>query len=351
MEGFFLYRLPDETEFIGGAGKIHKGISSGFVLSSFYSSTEHLLTIKRERNFTFENLITFQNEFYKGGLDNDNKSRFFPFPRTSPLSSMIPDFFRVQFFIDSLSEGEKAVWCVPFGGKEQVDLKSSLLSLSSAFPKAFVFCFYTPQSGLWIGASPELLLKKEEEKGFTVALAGTRQAHTEEEWDAKNLKEQGMVVEYIESILKKHNLSFTRPEAPISRNAGPIEHLYTPFTIDNTHFTIECLTGFLCDFSPTPALCGLPKEKAQHIIGDNEKFSRGYYGGFAGPFNSDGDFSFFVLLRALRMEREEWCMFAGGGITTDSNPHAEWLEVHRKASSILDKMTFIKNTSSKQVLQ
>lgn len=344
MEGFYLYRLPDETEFIGGAGKIHRGISTGFVLSSFYSSSAHLLTIKRERNFTSENLLAFQNEFYKGEFDTDIDSRIFPFPPTSSPSSVFPDFCRVQFFIDSLSEGEKAVWCVPFGGRGKVDLKSSLLSLSSAFPKAFVFCFYTPQSGLWIGASPELLLKKKGEKMFTVALAGTRQAHTEEEWDAKNVKEQGMVVEYIENILKKHNLSFTRPDSPISRNAGSIEHLFTPFTIDNPQFTAETLTNFLCDFSPTPALCGLPKEKAYHIISDSEKFSRGYYGGFVGPYNSDGDFSFFVLLRAMRIEREEWCMFAGGGITIDSNSHAEWIEVNRKASSILDKMIFIKNT-------
>lgn len=340
MEGFFLYRLPDASEFTGGTGPIHSGFSAGFILSSFDNSPQALISIEKRRDFSFYDLIDFQKEFYHDRTIAYSPSRLFPFP--SETTSRTTHRRNILTIKDSLFYGEKTISCTVIKGDDHIDIATSLLSLSASFPKAFVFCFFTPQSGLWIGASPELLLKKDGEELFTMALAGTRPVGLNEGWDSKNLDEQGMVVRYIEDILNKYHLPFIHPDTPFSKRAGSIEHLCTPFRIKGTGLSPDAFSQFLSDFSPTPALCGLPKEKAYRLIKETEVFSRGYYGGFIGPWKPLGDFSFFVLLRALRIEKEGWCMFAGGGITKHSEPEVEWLETRRKASSILDKIAFIK---------
>lgn len=340
MEGFFLYRLPDTSDFKGGTGPIHSGFSAGFIISSFDNSPQALLSIEKRGNFSFHDLIDFQNAFYQKEVTSYSPARLFPFP--SETTSETTHSRNIHTIKDSLLNGEKTISCTVIKGDDRIDIAASLLSLSTSFPKAFVFCFFTPQSGLWIGASPELLLKKDGEELFTMALAGTRPVGLNEEWDSKNLDEQGMVVRYIEDVLNKYHLLFHHPDTPISKTAGPIEHLCTPFKIKGSGLSPDALSKFLSDFSPTPALCGLPKEKAYRLIKESENFSRGYYGGFIGPWQPLGDFSFFVLLRALRIEKEGWCMYAGGGITKYSEPEAEWMETRRKASSIIDRIAFIK---------
>ncbi|MDE5806801.1 MAG: chorismate-binding protein, partial [Muribaculaceae bacterium] len=266
--------------------------------------------------------------------------RLYPLPVRS--TSKEDHLENVAAMVSYLCQGEKAICCAAICGNRPIHLADSLISLGTSFPDAMVFCFFTPQSGLWIGASPELLLQKSDDSLFTMALAGTRLADTQKAWDEKNIEEQKMVANYIASLLEKNNLIFDRDEEPSTKKSGSIEHLCTSFHIHApAKVDSQWLTSFLHDFSPTPALCGFPKEKAYDMIGRIENFSRGYYGGFFGPFSPDGDFSLFVLLRALRVENDKWCMFAGGGITSASEPEKEWIETRNKADSVISKLSFM----------
>lgn len=201
------------------------------------------------------------------------------------------------------------------------------------FPDAYIFCFSTPATGCWIGASPELLLESHNGRLHTMALAGTRAAGTPGPWDPKNILEQKIVADYILRIFAEQGL---RPIAgeTYSRQAGTIEHICTPISAPlPASLQLETLLKAL---SPTPALCGQPKEMALREILATEKFDRGCYGGFCGPYHSPSDFSFNVVLRCASLTRQSSCLYAGGGITTASDPYAEWTETTSKLTNILN---------------
>ncbi len=208
-------------------------------------------------------------------------------------------------------------------------------SLERLYPAAYVFYLSTPETGTWIGASPELLLRRDGDRLYTVSLAGTRRAGSTGEWDDKNRREQQMVTDFICDTLKKFGLS---PECePIdTQNAGPVEHLLTRISAEIPDgFDLVKTQALVTALSPTPALCGLPREIARELIAQNEPFVRHLYGGCIGRIKSETDWSFFVNLRsALLSTRATW-LFVGGGITALSDPVKEWEETELKSVTLL----------------
>jgi isochorismate synthase len=87
---------------------------------------------------------------------------------------------------------------------KDADILRILKNLLFAYPRAFCYCFYTPETGLWMGATPEQLLKANADTIHTVALAGTQLYKEGEEavWQAKEKQEQQFVTDYILEELK-----------------------------------------------------------------------------------------------------------------------------------------------------
>lgn len=223
-----------------------------------------------------------------------------------------------------------------------VDLGATFLSLAKAYPDAFIFCFATPATGAWIGATPELLLSVEKGHLHTMALAGTMPATSEDPWDEKNIEEQRLVTEHILSTLSNHGIEATT-SAPFSKCAGKIKHICTLIDAESVSTVFENPSGLkdlLSDLSPTPAVCGSPRDTALEIIKTSENFSRAYYGGFCGPFHSPIDFSFYVSLRCGQIESDRYALFAGGGITLQSEVVSEWIETEMKLSTMQSKIIF-----------
>lgn len=213
---------------------------------------------------------------------------------------------------------------------ERTDIAEKFYELCRKFPDAYVFCFSTPATGCWIGASPELLLESRNGQLSTMALAGTRKAGTDGSWDAKNIEEQEIVVNYIFDVFTKQGFN-PETEETYTKISGNIEHICTPIRADiseNTNFIPE---EFLRTLSPTPALCGHPKEFAFNEIKRLEGFDRGCYGGFCGPFHSVNDFTFNVAIRCASIAEKRSCIYVGGGITLQSDVSAEWQETLMKA--------------------
>jgi len=162
-------------------------------------------------------------------------------------------------------------------------------------------------TGTWIGASPETLLIKKGDSLISMALAGTRPAGTNGEWDKKNIEEQRIVSCFISDKLIENGF-MPHPGNTHTYTAGPVEHIRTVFTArDAVSDKDACLhkalkTAF--DLSPTPALAGYPRPESMKAIKAYEDFERGYYGGFCGPVTAGGDFSFFVNLRSARIQPE-----------------------------------------------
>lgn len=207
--------------------------------------------------------------------------------------------------------------------------------LERLYPGAFVFYLSTPETGSWIGASPELLLKREGDTIHTVALAGTRRAGTEGDWDFKNVREQQMVTDFICETLSRHGLT-PKCQPTETHNAGPVEHLITRISADVPEtFGLAETQALVTDLSPTPALSGLPREKAMKLIETNETFRRHLYGGCIGRIRDAKDWCFFVNLRSALLSTRATYLYVGGGITALSEPMKEWEETELKSVTLL----------------
>lgn len=213
------------------------------------------------------------------------------------------------------------------------------MRLCEAYPDAFSFIVNSPESGQWVGASPELLCRIRGNRLTTMALAGTRPSGENGSWDPKNIEEHGIVERFIAETLKKV-ASKVECSPTYTRQAGPVEHLCCDITAQLPEETslqskFSALSSLLDDLSPTPALCGYPRDPAFSDITECENFDRGFYGGYLGRIAENGDCDLYVNLRSMRLNSTSAALIVGGGIMPDSVAAKEWEETERKASTLL----------------
>lgn len=208
-----------------------------------------------------------------------------------------------------------------------------LSRLMNTYPDAFVYLANLPGHGVWVGATPEVLLQVVGGHAETVALAGTQPAQSPA-WTEKEVREQQIVMDYIEEQLSKHGIEDFEKKGPYAAIAGEIAHLKTEYSLALTD--IEGHMGdVVAGLHPTPAVCGLPRNKAYSILSKIEKHDRAFYSGFIGPWGLNGESRLFVNLRCAQLTNDRISLFVGGGITAESNPEAEWEETVRKTKTLL----------------
>ena len=206
--------------------------------------------------------------------------------------------------------------------------------LLQSYRTAFVYCWYHPKIGLWLGATPETLLNVKGNRFETMALAGT-QLYTgtlEVDWKNKEKDEQQFVTDFIVNSLKPLVDSLKVSDVETLK-AGNILHLLTRIsgTIEDNKFNFK---NFIKGLHPTPAICGIPREVAKQFILENENYDREFYTGFLGELNIKNSSKLFVNLRCMQLKNKEAIIYVGGGITKDSIPEKEWLETVNKTNTI-----------------
>lgn len=218
------------------------------------------------------------------------------------------------------------------------DVTSVFQKLLYAYPMAYKYCFYHPKSGLWMGATPEQLLKVEDNTLYTVALAGTQVYKENEEaiWEDKEKAEQLFVTDYIVESLHNYT-SNVQITSPYTFRAGNIVHIKTD--ISAAIESSNNLRGIIEQLHPTPAVCGLPKQEAKKFLLENEGYDRDYYSGFLGELNKDFESGktktdLFVNLRCMKVENNNAHLYIGCGITKDSDPEKEFLETVNKSMTM-----------------
>ena len=211
---------------------------------------------------------------------------------------------------------------------------------------AFVYLVHLPGIGIWMGASPELLLSIKGNSLKTVSLAGTQKANdlSTFSWGNKELHEQQIVTDHIKNCLEKYfsRVEITGPETTI---AGPVAHLKTHFKTEMGDKQSDILDQLIRELNPTPALSGMPKEAAVELINDLEKHDREYYTGYLGPVNMNNKTQLFINLRCMKLLKNEVAIYVGAGITAGSDPQLEWEETQMKANAMLKVL----NTKSQYV--
>jgi len=209
--------------------------------------------------------------------------------------------------------------------------------LCGAYPTAFVSLVAIPGVGTWIGATPELLLNLENDELVTVALAGTRPAGPESlGWTEKEIVEQSIVSDFIRSAFQATGVSDFVEGKTKTTQIGNLLHLQTKFRVQGVSGrktgTVE---KFLKNIHPTPAICGVPQKSSCDFITSQEFHDRQFYAGFLGPINIRNQSRLFVNLRCLQMLEKSALVYAGGGITIDSEPENEWEETELKLEALL----------------
>lgn len=326
----FKYKLPNSTDVIsGGSERLLKGFAKGFVIAPFADPATGLMTIPYDI------------------LNPDSK--FEPEKSYIPSSTTRNDYEEeVRHIIHTLGDTRgKIVAARTIRLDTNIDLDETFDNLYSSYPDAFIFLFSTKATGTWIGASPELLLRKEGEFISTMALAGTRpSSEHDKDWDEKNRDEQAMVTEFVIDSLMRHCSTVTTGKT-FTKKTGSIEHICTPISayMPTTDLAEEYedsynnrLQKLLTKLSPTPALCGSDRSLSLGLIKKYEKFPREMYGGFCGPNDIEGITSFFVNLRSAKVSKDAVAVYAGGGITPLSSPEKEWQETELKSKTILNKL-------------
>ncbi|MFV8326407.1 chorismate-binding protein [Flavobacterium sp. ZS1P14] len=218
------------------------------------------------------------------------------------------------------------------------DLVTVFEKLVQLYPATFVYCFFHPKVGLWLGATPEQLLKANVNVFETMALAGTQKDNGSGEivWDKKEKEEQQYVSDYIVSVLQGVALEVSLTK-PYSVKAGSVWHIKTDiWGVLNSNSSLQQVIELL---HPTPAVCGLPKDQSKAFILENENYDRSFYTGFLGELNSSFatdsvSSNLFVNLRCMQIVDSQAHLYMGCGITKDSIPGKEWSESVNKSMTM-----------------
>ena len=210
-------------------------------------------------------------------------------------------------------------------------------NLKERMDNAFVYFLHLPGTGTWMGATPEVLLTTQKGYCKTTSLAGTfplSDLSAEIPWSLKEEREQEIVTEFIEEQLHSFGIQNYKKTGPYTIYAGQVAHLKTDIKFPAIKDQWE-RGRFVDALHPTPAVCGVPREKAKVCIEYYEKHKREYYCGFLGEWNIQGEMNLHVNLRCMKISGQRAFLFVGGGITAASSPEKEWEETDHKAQTLL----------------
>ncbi|HEX8426318.1 chorismate-binding protein [Hymenobacter sp.] len=223
------------------------------------------------------------------------------------------------------------------------DPLAAFTELSEKYPLAFVSLVSVPGVGTWLGATPEVLAEVTPDGTFhTMALAGTQplvhgQAPNTAIWRQKEIEEQALVARYIVNCFKQLRLREYDETGPRTVVAGELLHLRTDFEVYLRQVPFPNLgTDMLRLLHPTSAVGGMPRQAALDFLHRHEGYDRAYYSGFLGPVNLPvaGVSRLYVNLRCLQLRPTEAILYAGTGLTIDSDPTREWQETELKLTTM-----------------
>ncbi|WP_028783548.1 isochorismate synthase [Thalassobacillus devorans] len=225
---------------------------------------------------------------------------------------------------------------------ENVDVAQVLQHLEDTQTNSYIFAFES-DGVQFVGATPERLVKVENQNLLSTCLAGTiprgetpeqdEQLGQELLTDEKNLEEHQFVVRMIRDAIESCSENVDIPASPVLYPLKNLQHLYTPVRarLKQGHTLLDVVSRL----HPTPALGGLPQEEAIEYIREFEPLDRGWYAGPVGWFDSNQNGEFAVAIRSALIEKNRASLFSGCGIVKDSDPEMEYEETAIKFTPML----------------
>ncbi len=225
----------------------------------------------------------------------------------------------------------------------EIDPAPVLDALRGGFPDCYCYCV-GGAGGTFVGASPELLVRRDGARAQTVALAGTTRRSADPAVDdhlgeqlrqsPKNRNEQAIVERRIQRTLAPVSVWVAAADEPVLIKVLNVQHLATPIRaqLSDPVPAVE-LAGRL---HPTPAVGRRARARvAEPMIPELEGLDRGWYAGAVGWTDLSEDGEFCVALRCALLRGDVAHLYAGCGIVADSVPADELAETEFKLQALL----------------
>lgn len=334
---FVLFRYPQQTDVHAARSEATvclptvadlRQISQGFVFAPFADGDLPIVVFNNPQTATFkqpERKTPSASNFSTGGITDTYTAEFRTFReavRTKQFSKLV----LARAFRTSIHASAADIFfdaCV-------------------ACPNSFVYLFSSRQSGMWLGATPEILIEGSNLQMHTVALAGTASCSgsrlpSNDDWDSKNRNEQKIVTDYLLAQIQAFG-TVTSIVGPNTVRAAHLAHIKTDIFFD---INKKDLPQLIAALHPTPAVCGMPKYEASQFIITNESANREYYTGFLGWYAPQADTRLFVNLRCMKwVDNQNVKIMAGGGILPESELESEWNETENKMQTLINLNSF-----------
>ncbi|TCT17527.1 isochorismate synthase [Melghiribacillus thermohalophilus] len=228
---------------------------------------------------------------------------------------------------------------------QNVSPASVLMNLVEEQHHSYIYAFES-NGTCFVGASPERLVKVEDNCLLSTCLAGTAPRGgtvSEDEKigqellkDRKNLQEHAYVVDMIRQAVESCCDEVDIPDGPVLLPLKNLQHLYTP--VRGKLKEGKTLLHVVKQLHPTPALGGEPRNEALHFIRQYERLNRGWYAGPVGWMDASGNGEFAVAIRSALLNGNQASLFAGCGIVRDSDPEEEFKETEIKLTPMLSAL-------------
>lgn len=216
-------------------------------------------------------------------------------------------------------------------------------SLRAAYPSCFTYLITGADGTAFVGASPELLVRRSADRAFAQPMAGSvaRGATDAEderlalqlEESAKDATEHRLVSDFVVAALRPFARSVSARPPEVVRFTN-IQHLATSVTAELTAPPADVLQ-LAAALHPTPAVGGWPREAADALIDELEGMERGWYAGAVGWIDANGDGELAVALRCGLLWEDGARLYAGVGVMPDSDPVRELEETELKFKALL----------------
>jgi len=255
---------------------------------------------------------------------------------------------RVQRILEGIRAGQlrKVVLAreVHVTARAPIDPVAWLVALRERFTSCTLFAVGAGDA-VFLGASPELLVRVQGDRVSTAALAGTAPRGASRAADhafgealcdsSKNAAEHDIVVRYLQEALADCCDDVEVAREPVLLRTRTVQHLRTELAARRRRVAPVSLLELVRRLHPTPAVGGAPRDAALRWLDENESIDRGWFAGPVGFLQSDGDGEFAVALRSALVRGRSATAWAGAGIVARSQPMAEFTETELKLRTVL----------------
>lgn len=258
-----------------------------------------------------------------------------------------------EWWCDLVARTTAHLQAQPPGGLSKVVLaREVLVDRAEAFDRAAILrrlqarydgCFVFHVDG-FLGASPELLVRRDGEQVRAQPMAGTAPRGEDPEADAALAAgllasptyrhEHQITIDMVYDTLLPWCSYLDWEAEPSIAAVANVQHLAT-YVEGRLSEPVPSVLDLVAALHPTPAICGWPRDLATSWIDEHEEIVRNRYAGTVGWVDAAGNGVWAVSIRCAEVDGRHARVFAGNGIVADSDPLTELAETEAKLEAML----------------